>query len=49
MTPRWRKPQPCLPTAIEHGLVARETMNVDDANATVAQWKQGRKGQEGEA
>ena len=46
---RVSKFQPCLPIAIEHGLIARETMNVDDANATVAQWKQGRKGQEGDA
>jgi hypothetical protein len=46
---RVSKFQPCLPTAIEHGLIARETMNVDDANATVAQWKQSRKGQEGDA
>jgi hypothetical protein len=33
--------QPCLPTAIEHGLIAREAMNVNDANATIAQWKKG--------
>jgi hypothetical protein len=46
---RVSKFQACLPTAIEHGLIARETMNVDDANATVAQWKQGRKGREGDA
>ena len=46
---RISKFQPCLPTAIEHGLIARETMNIDDANATVAQWKQGRKSQEGDA
>jgi ATP-dependent Lhr-like helicase len=46
---RVSKFQPCLPTAIEHGLIARETMNVDDANATVAQWKQGRKSQVGDA
>jgi hypothetical protein len=42
---RISKFQPCLPTAIEHGLIARETMNIDDANATVAQWNQGRKSQ----
>lgn len=30
--------QPCLPPEIEHALVARETMNVEDANATLAQW-----------
>ena len=38
---RVSKFQPCLPPEIEHGLIARETMNVDDANATLAQWKQG--------
>jgi ATP-dependent Lhr-like helicase len=37
---RISKFQPCLPPDIEHGLIARETMNVDDANATLAQWKQ---------
>lgn len=26
---------------IEHDLIARETMNVDDANATLAQWTRG--------
>jgi len=31
--------QPCLPPDIEHGLIARETMNVDDANATLAEWR----------
>jgi ATP-dependent Lhr-like helicase len=36
---RVSKFQPCLPPEIEHGLIARETMNVDDANATLAQWK----------
>ncbi|HYO55922.1 hypothetical protein [Archangium sp.] len=36
---RVSKFQPCLPPDIEHGLIARETMNVDDANATLAQWK----------
>ena len=46
---RVSKFQPCLPTTIEHGLIAPETMNVDDANATGAQWKQGRKSQEGDA
>jgi hypothetical protein len=46
---RVSKFQPCLPTAIEHGLIARETMNIDDANATVAEWKQDRKSQEGDA
>ncbi|CCD90937.1 ATP-dependent helicase [Bradyrhizobium sp. ORS 375] len=44
---RISKFQPCLPAAIEHGLIARETMNIDDANATVAQWKRGRKSPEG--
>lgn len=36
---RVSKFQPCLPSDIEHGLIARETMNVDDANATLAEWK----------
>jgi ATP-dependent Lhr-like helicase len=36
---RVSKFQPCLPPDIEHGLIARETMNVDDANATLAHWK----------
>jgi ATP-dependent Lhr-like helicase len=35
---RVSKFQPCLPPEIEHGLIARETMNVDDVNATLAQW-----------
>lgn len=38
---RVSKFQPCLPPEIEHGLIARETMNVEDANATLAQWKHG--------
>jgi hypothetical protein len=38
---RVSKFQPCLPPDIEHGLIARETMSVEDANATLAQWKQG--------
>lgn len=38
---RVSKFQPCLPPEIEHGLIARETMSVDDANATLAQWKRG--------
>lgn len=38
---RVSKFQPCLPPDIEHGLIARETMNVDDANATLAQWTRG--------
>lgn len=36
---RVSKFQPCLPRDIEHGLIARETMSVVDANATLAQWK----------
>nr|WP_255525039.1 DEAD/DEAH box helicase [Corallococcus soli] len=36
---RISKFQPCLPPEIEHGLIARETMNVDDANTTLAEWK----------
>jgi len=36
---RVSKFQPCLPPEIEYGLIARETMNVDDANATLAEWK----------
>ena len=38
---RVSKFQPCLPPDIEHGLIARETMNVDDANATLVEWKLG--------
>jgi ATP-dependent Lhr-like helicase len=38
---RVSKFQPCLPPEIEHGLVARETMNVADASATLAEWKRG--------
>ena len=38
---RVSKFQPCLPTEIERSPIARETMNVDDANATLAQWKNG--------
>jgi ATP-dependent Lhr-like helicase len=38
---RVSKFQPCLPPAVEHGLIARETMSVDDANATLGLWKQG--------
>jgi hypothetical protein len=38
---RVSKFQPCLPPEIEHGLIARETMNVDDANATLAEWMAG--------
>ena len=36
---RISKFQPCLPLEIEHGLIARETMNVEDANATLQTWK----------
>ncbi|WP_437877387.1 DEAD/DEAH box helicase [Sorangium sp. So ce513] len=46
---RVSKFQPCLPPEIEHGLIARETMNVDDANATLAQWRRVATSQEGEA
>lgn len=35
---RVSKFQPCLPPEIEHGLIARETMNLDDANAILAEW-----------
>ena len=38
---RVSKFQPCLPPDIEHGLIARETMNVDDANATLQLWATG--------
>jgi ATP-dependent Lhr-like helicase len=37
---RVSKFQPCLPPEIERGLIARETMNVDDANATLAEWRE---------
>jgi ATP-dependent helicase Lhr and Lhr-like helicase len=36
---RVSKFQPCLPAEIEHGLIARETMSLDDANETLAAWK----------
>ena len=36
---RVSKFQPCLPPKIEYGLIARETMSVEDANAMLAQWK----------
>lgn len=36
---RVSKFQPCLPLGIEQELVARETMNVDDANAALAEWR----------
>ena len=36
---RVSKFQPCLPPEIERGLIARETMNVEDANATLGQWR----------
>lgn len=38
---RISKFQPCLPPEIEHELIARETMSVDDANETLAEWKRG--------
>jgi hypothetical protein len=41
--------QPCLPSEIGHGLIARETMNVDDANATLGEWKRGATSTEGGA
>jgi ATP-dependent Lhr-like helicase len=46
---RVSKFQPCLPAEIEHGLIARETMNVADANATLAQWRHSATSHEGEA
>ncbi len=39
---RVSKFQPCLPPALEQGLIARETMNVDDANATLLAWRERR-------
>jgi ATP-dependent Lhr-like helicase len=36
---RVSKFQPCLPTETEHGLIARETMSVEDANSTLAVWR----------
>ena len=36
---RVSKFQPCLPPDIESGLIARETMSVDDANETLSEWK----------
>lgn len=36
---RVSKFQPCLPPVIESGLIARETMSVDDANETLSEWK----------
>jgi ATP-dependent Lhr-like helicase len=38
---RVSKFQPCLPPAIEHGLIARETLCVDEANETLAEWRLG--------
>nr|WP_239578047.1 DEAD/DEAH box helicase [Archangium primigenium] len=46
---RVSKFQPCLPTEIEHGLIARETMSVDDANETLAAWKRSASNPEGGA
>jgi ATP-dependent Lhr-like helicase len=37
---RVSKFQPCLPLNIEHGLIARETMDVDDANGILEEWLQ---------
>jgi hypothetical protein len=34
---------------IEHGLIARETTNVDDANATLAEWKRSATNAEGKS
>ena len=42
---RVSKFQPCLPPDIEHELIARETMNVGDANATLATWVDGKEGE----
>ena len=39
---RVSKFQPCLPPATEQGLIARETMNVHDANATLLAWRERR-------
>ena len=36
---RISKFQPCLPLEIEHELIARETMSVDDANTTLEAWQ----------
>jgi hypothetical protein len=38
---RVSKFQPCLPAKVEHGLIARETMNAFDANEILAVWKAG--------
>ncbi len=38
---RVSKFQPCLPPEIEHGLIARETMSVDDANLVLGDWQSG--------
>lgn len=46
---RVSKFQPCLPPEIEHGLIARETMSVDDANATLEEWKRRVTSRHGEA
>ena len=39
---RVSKFQPCLPREIEQGLIARETMSVDDANTTLGEWVLGK-------
>lgn len=33
-----RRAASCLPAEIEHGIITRETMNVEDANPTLAEW-----------
>jgi ATP-dependent Lhr-like helicase len=38
---RVSKFQPCLPAEIENGLIARETLCVDEANETLAEWRLG--------
>jgi hypothetical protein len=35
---RVSKFQPCLPPEMELGLIARETMSIEDANATLSLW-----------
>ena len=46
---RVSKFQPCLPPEIEHALIARETMNVDDANAVLVEWRRRGPHSEGDA
>jgi ATP-dependent Lhr-like helicase len=38
---RVSKFQPCLPADIEQGLIARETMSIDEANETLSAWGRG--------